>query len=256
VFSKHSSILYKFTQCSHVLEVSLGTFQPNTEPNRTETEPNSRFFDFSVRCRFPILRSSVFGFGFGFSTKPSRTSEEPKLNQEWKSSRRPHSTQPFGVSAQSSGPRGHDRCAQLSPTLISHPLDPSPRPRPSTPQTARHDGTTPSETLAAATPSPPIHSSHPPAKSRDWATPSDPLLTPLCSHPLANTRDWRRLGDSVGSPRRRAPRPRGSRRWRGGGRDSGGPEDLLAGDWATPESSISGCKNRAVLQCKLYCSSF
>ena len=56
--------------------------KPNTEPNRTETEPNSRFFGFSVRCRFPILRSSVFGFGFGFSSKPSRTSEEPKLNQE------------------------------------------------------------------------------------------------------------------------------------------------------------------------------
>ena len=130
----------------------------------------------------------MFGLGFGFSTKPSRTSEEPKLNQE-----SPHSTQPLGVSAQSSGPRGHDRCAQLSPTLISHPL-----PSASALDTARRDGATPSETLAAATPSAPIHSSHPPAKSRDWATPSDPLLTPLRSHPLANARDWRRLGDSVG----------------------------------------------------------
>jgi len=47
----------------------------NRKPNRTETEPNSRFFGFSVRFQFLLSDSSVIGVGFGSCVEPNRTTE-------------------------------------------------------------------------------------------------------------------------------------------------------------------------------------
>ena len=47
----------------------------NRTPNRTETEPNSRFFGFSVRFQFLLSDSSVIGVGFGSCVEPNRTTE-------------------------------------------------------------------------------------------------------------------------------------------------------------------------------------
>ena len=206
-----------------------------------------------------IVGFSVFRFGVGFqfwevrcsasaSVSVANRAEHPR-NRSWT-----RNENPPGPVIRPTRPRPL-RSALSHSHLSSPPLGLGPRHR-----TTRRRNWNPSRRDSLRS-DPLLSSPGGPAKSRDWATPSDPLLTPLRSHPLANARDWRRLGDSVGrwiSSQARAQTSRvAAVAWRrsGLGRTRGSPRRRLGDSW-TAEPSISGCKNRAVLQCKLYCSSF
>jgi hypothetical protein len=60
--------------------VGVGIFSPKTanrtEPSRTEM---SVFSVFLVRLQFPVFLSSVFGFDFGFQTKPNQATDSTEV---------------------------------------------------------------------------------------------------------------------------------------------------------------------------------
>jgi hypothetical protein len=50
--------------------------KPRTDPNRTETEPNNRFFSFLVRFWFLFLETSVIGSVLGLYVEGNRRTEQ------------------------------------------------------------------------------------------------------------------------------------------------------------------------------------
>ena len=61
------------------VQLSLGTFYQQTEPNRTELNRNIGLFSFRLSVRFMVLHCSAFGFGFVFLLKPNRGTEQTEV---------------------------------------------------------------------------------------------------------------------------------------------------------------------------------
>jgi hypothetical protein len=103
--------------------------KPNTEPNQTEIEPKSCFFGFSVRFRFLVLCSSVFGFGFGSYVKPNRTPEEPKYRTTRKhSTHRHNSTNAYSVASPPTHSASGSQPTTVALSSLTRSLPPYPNP--------------------------------------------------------------------------------------------------------------------------------